>query len=193
MNPESEQEATERTERTDSSQDVLRQVAEPTGENRANGAQKPFSLSATKQNGGERLSRRFVDWHLVALLTILAVVSCTRDSAPVPEAQYRAKIVGDWVGTVGDMKETITFRADGHFVSQLRPMGFISNTLGEGVMGIINGTWVLQGNVITLNIINAENEHLLNKSTSGTIVSLEQNQLVLKSARGDTSMFVRAI
>ena len=127
------------------------------------------------------------------LMTGLAVVSCTRDSPPIPEAQYRAKIVGDWMGIVGDMKETISFHADGKFVSQVRPMGFISNTLGQGVTGTIRGTWVIKANIVTLNISSAGNEGLLNKSTSSTIVTLEQNELVVRSDRGDTSTFARAL
>ena len=43
-------------------------------------------------------------------------------------------------------------------------MGFISNTLGQGVTGTIRGTWSIQGKVITLTINSAENERLLNKA-----------------------------
>jgi len=54
---------------------------------------------------------------------------------------------GDWQGTVGDMKETISFDADGKFVSEVRRQGFISNTLGQGITGTIRGTWGAQWKV----------------------------------------------
>src|SRR5208283_2826002 len=109
------------------------------------------------------------------------------------ESQYRNKLAGDWQGTVGDMNETISFHADGGFTAQVRPMGFISNTLGQGVTGTIGGTWAIQGKVITLTISSAENETLRNKTTTSTIESFKQNELVVKSASGETSTFVRAI
>jgi hypothetical protein len=101
--------------------------------------------------------------------------------------------VGDWQGTVGDMKESIRFRAGGGFTSQVRPMGFISNTLGQGMTGTINGTWAIQGKAITLTITSAENEKLLNKTTTSTIQSFRPNELVVKSASGETSTFVRVL
>ena len=125
------------------------------------------------------------------LLVALAALSCTQNTAPIAESQYRAKLAGDWQGTVGEMKETISFRADGGFTSQVRPMGFISNTLGQGVTGTVGGTWTIQGKVITLTISSAENERLLNKTTTSTIESFKQNELVVKSAGGETTTFVR--
>ena len=131
-------------------------------------------------------------WSLLVLLVAFGVPSCAPD-APIAGSQYPAKLVGDWQGTVGDMKETISFRADGGFVSQVRPMGFISNTLGQGVTGTIRGTWAIQGKVITLTISSAEDERLLNKTTASTIESFKQNELVVKSASGETSTFVRVL
>jgi hypothetical protein len=131
-------------------------------------------------------------WHLLVLLAALSVLSCA-PNAPIAEPQYQAKLAGDWQGTVGDMKETISFRADGGFTSQVRPMGFISNTLGQGVTGTIRGTWAIQGKVITLAISSADNEKLLNKTTTSTIESFKQNELVVKSASGETSTFVRVL
>jgi hypothetical protein len=130
---------------------------------------------------------------MLGLLLTVAAVSCSSDSAPVPESGYAQAIVGNWLGTVGGMKETITFSADGKFVSQVRPRGFISNTLGQGTTGTIQGTWTIQDKAITLNITSAENERLLNKSTSSTILSFTQNQLAVRSASGETSTFVRAV
>jgi ABC transporter substrate binding protein len=57
--------------------------------------------------------------------------------------------VGDWQGTVDDVRERISFSADGKFISQVRPRGFNSNTLGQGITGTIRDTWTITGNVIT--------------------------------------------
>ena len=108
------------------------------------------------------------------------------------EAEYSAKILGDWIGTVGDMKETISFSANGGFVSHLRPQGFISNTLGQGVTGTIHGTWAINGKSMTLNITSAEDERVLNKSTTSTIEAFKPNELVVKGSADGTSTFVRA-
>ena len=116
-----------------------------------------------------------IRWPLLLLLLACGVLSCAPKANPVPESQYRTKLLGDWVGTVGDMKETISFHADGGFTSQVRQMGFISNTLGQGVTGTIRGTWVLQGKVITLNITSAEDARVLNKVATSTIESLKAN------------------
>lgn len=134
-------------------------------------------------------------WRVIGLMLLvaLAVPSCAPDAAPIAESQYPAKLAGDWRGTVGDMKETISFQADGGFTSQVRPMGFISNTLGQGVTGTIRGTWAIQGKVITLTISGAEDERLRNKSTTSTIEAFKQNELVVKSAGGETSTFVRVL
>ena len=126
------------------------------------------------------------------LLFACGLSSCSPDGAPVGEAEYSAKIVGDWQGTVGDTNETISFGADGGFVSQVRPQGFISNTLGQGVTGTIRGTWAIKGNSITLNISSAEDVRVLNRVTTSTIETFKPNELVVKSTTGDTSMFVRS-
>jgi hypothetical protein len=77
---------------------------------------------------------------MLGLLLALAfgISSCT-PVAPVAEAEYSATIVGNRLGMVGDMKESITFSSDGSFIAQLRPQGFISNTLFEGVTGVVCG------------------------------------------------------
>jgi len=136
----------------------------------------------------ERQRRRSL---LVFLLAVLGVTSCSRDVAPVPESQYRATLVGEWLGTVGEMKESIGFRADGSFTSKVRPTGFISNTLGQGTTGTIGGTWELKGKVITLTVTTAENETVLNKRTTSAIESFTPNELVVKSDNGETSKFFR--
>ena len=127
------------------------------------------------------------------LLVAFSVPSCAPNAPPIAESQYPVKLAGDWQGSVGDMKETISFRSDGGFTSHMRPMGFISNTLGQGVTGTIRGTWAIQGKVITLTISSAEDERLLNKTTASTIESFKQNELVVKSSSGETSTFVRVL
>ncbi|MEI7868481.1 MAG: hypothetical protein WCI11_11365 [Candidatus Methylumidiphilus sp.] len=130
---------------------------------------------------------------LLGLLLALAfgISSCT-PVEPVAEADYGAKIVGNWLGTVGDMKESMTFSADGSFIAQVRPRGFISNTLSEGVTGTIDGTWAINGKNIILKITSAEDERVKNSVTSSTILAFDQNELTIKSDRGETSMFRRA-
>jgi hypothetical protein len=124
------------------------------------------------------------------LALALGISSCT-PAEPVAEAEYSAKIVGNWLGTVGDMKESMNFNADGSFIAQVRPRGFISNKLSDGVTGTIRGTWVLNGKIITLKIINAEDERVKNSVTSSTILAFNQDELTMKSDRGETSTFLR--
>jgi len=129
---------------------------------------------------------------MLGLLLALAfgMSSCT-PVEPVAEAEYSATIVGNWLGTVGDMKESMTFSADGSFIAQVRPRGFISNTLSEGVTGTIRGTWAINGKIITLKITSAEDERVRNSVTSSTILAFNQNELTIKSDRGETSTFLR--
>jgi hypothetical protein len=129
---------------------------------------------------------------LLPLLLMVGLVSCTPDS-PIPETDYNVKLVGDWLGTVGDTKETMSFKADGNFVAQVRPAGFISNTLSQGTTGTIRGTWAITGKVISMKITSAESENIQNKETSSTIVTFSQNELVVRSVSGETTTFMRAI
>jgi len=128
----------------------------------------------------------------LSMACALSVLSCAPTGAPIDEAQYAAKLDGSWQGTVGDVKESMTFGADGKFVSKVRPLGFISNTLGQGVTETIRGTWTIRDKVITLKITSSDNEHLLNQATSSTIVAFKQDELVVRSAGGETSTFRRA-
>ena len=130
---------------------------------------------------------------MLGLLLALAfgISSCT-PAEPVAEAEYGAKIVGNWLGTVGDMKESMTFSADGSFIAQLRSQGFISNTLSQGVTGTIRGTWAINGKNITLKITSAEDERVKNSVTSSTILAFSQDELSMKSDQGETSTFRRA-
>ncbi len=70
-------------------------------------------------------------------------------------------------------------------------MGFISNTLGQGVTGTIRGTWMIKGRTMTLNISSAEDVSVLNRATTSTIEAFNSNELVVKSASGNPSTFVR--
>ena len=128
----------------------------------------------------------------VGLLLALSLTACS-PGAPVAEKDYAIKIVGGWQGTVGDVTESITFDSDGKFVTQVRPMGFISNTLGQGVTGTIRGTWTISGKTITLNVDSTEHEHLVNRTTASTIESFKSDELVVKSNDGSTSTFVRLL
>jgi hypothetical protein len=129
---------------------------------------------------------------LSVLLLACALSACSPDVA-VGEADYAAKIVGGWQGTVGDDAEMITFGADGKFVSEVRPRGFISNTLDQGVTGTIRGTWAIRGKMVTLNVSSAQDERLLNRETTGTIESFKANEIVVKSSVGETSTFRRLL
>jgi hypothetical protein len=130
---------------------------------------------------------------LAGLLLACALAACSRDGPPVAEADYPKSIVGDWQGTVGDERETISFRADGGFSSQVRRRGFISDTLGQGVTGSIRGTWAISGRTVTLTINSAEDVRLLNNSTTSTIETFKPNEIVVKSSAGGTATFVRLL
>jgi hypothetical protein len=136
-----------------------------------------------------RFMRRFV----FVLLFACVLSSCSPGVAPVGEAEYSAKIVGDWQGTVGDTYETISFGADGRFEAKVRSRGFISNTLGQGVTGAVRGTWTIKGKSIALNINSAEDERVLNRATSSTIETFTPTELVVQSDTGATSTFLRSL
>jgi hypothetical protein len=133
----------------------------------------------------------FTFQRLGLLLALAAVLPGCTPAKPVSEIEYAAKIVGTWLGNVGGMKESITFSGDGRFNAQLRPQGFISNTLSQGVTGTIRGTWAISGKTITLKITSAEDERVKNRATSSAILTFTQNELSLKSGRGETSTFTR--
>src|SRR5664279_1916659 len=86
---------------------------------------------------------------VVVVILGFCLASCTNNSPPVSEAEYSAKIVGRWQGTVGHLKETMSIDGDGTFVGQLHPKGFIANTLSQSVTGTIRGTWKITGAIIT--------------------------------------------
>jgi hypothetical protein len=130
---------------------------------------------------------------LPGVLLASLLLSCSPSGSPVPQADYATRIVGGWQGTVGEVSETITFNADGKFVSEVRPRGFISNTLGQGVTGTVRGTWQINANAITLNVTSAQDARLGDTATKSTIEKFEPNELVVKSDRGETSTFRRLL
>ena len=130
---------------------------------------------------------------VVAALWLLVswAAGCARDSGPVPQSDYSRQIVGRWQGTVGDSRETMSLARDGAFVCHLQPTGFIANTLSQRVVGVVRGTWSLSGNVIALRVISADRELPTNALTSSTIVAFKDDELSLKSDRGDSATFHR--
>jgi len=119
--------------------------------------------------------------------------ACTNNLTPVPVAEYSTKIIGSWQGTVGNSKEMMSINGDNTFICKIHPMGFIANTLSQGVNGTISGTWKITGAILMLSMTGAKNEHLENKRTSSTIVEFKKDKLVLKSDRGETSSFQRLL
>ncbi|MHB8260482.1 MAG: hypothetical protein ACYDCN_07300 [Bacteroidia bacterium] len=131
---------------------------------------------------------------IIAIIVVFYMISCTNNSPVIfPEADYSTNIVGNWQGTVGDLKETMTINRDCTFVCQVHPLGFIANTLSQGETGTIYGTWKISSAIITLKITGEKNERLINNAAVSTILSLKDEELVLKSDRGDTSIFNRVV
>ena len=126
----------------------------------------------------------------LAALAACALIACS-PSAKVAEADYPAMIVGGWQGTVGDTKEDITFNGDGTFAAYVRPTGFISNTLGQGITGTIRGTWTIKGKSVTLTVDSTARENVRNRTTTSTIESFKTDEIVVKSEKGATTTFVR--
>ena len=147
-----------------------------------------FRNRSQERNGGKS-----TPWAKAIAVVILGFcwASCANNSSTVPEAEYSTKIVGRWQGMVGDLKETMSIDADGAFVCQLYPAGFIANTLSQGVTGTVHGTWKITGAMITLKITDPKKENLENRMAASTIVTFKKDELVLKSDRGGTSPFLR--
>jgi hypothetical protein len=115
------------------------------------------------------------------------------DAATIGETEYSSKILGDWQGKVEGKNETISFGADGAFVSSVRPGGFINTTLGQGVTGTIRGTWAVKGNTVTLNVSSAEGERVVNSVATATLQTFKTNKLTVKSSTGGISTFTRRV
>ncbi len=132
-------------------------------------------------------------WLKTIMLIIVGffVTTCINDSSVIPDTEYSTKIIGSWRGTVGDLKESMKLNNDSTFVCQIYPEGFIANTLSQGTKGAVNGKWKIKGAIITLTITGEKNENLENKIAISIIISLKENELVLKSDKGETSLFER--
>ena len=139
------------------------------------------------------VKNKWPSWARAIAVAVLGfcLESCANNSSTVPEAEYSTEIVGRWQGTVGDLKETMSIDADGTFVCQLYPTGFIANTLSQGVKGTVRGTWEITGAMVTLKITDEKKERLENRTAASTIVAFKKDELVLKSDRGGTSPFQR--
>lgn len=129
---------------------------------------------------------------IAAVVLGLGLASCADHSSTIPEAEYSTTIVGRWQGTVGDLRETMSIAGNGTFVCRLHPLGFIAKTLSQSVTGTIRGTWRITGATIILRITRAEAESLRNRIAESTILAFKEDELVLKSDRGETSLFQRA-
>jgi hypothetical protein len=147
---------------------------------------------STDGSGAANPSRDIWYCRGIALIAIgFYLAACAHDSPSVPQAAYSTKIVGRWRGTVGDLKETVTISANGTFLGQLYPTGFIANTLAQGRPGKISGTWKINGKVMTLRITAEKSERIANRTAANTIVAFNDDELVLRSDRGETSSFRR--
>jgi hypothetical protein len=125
---------------------------------------------------------------MCALVVVLA--GCTPNSSQVPEAQYPTKIIGGWLGTVGNLRESMVIKGDGTFVCHLQKTGFIAQMLYPAPPGTVSGTWSIVGAVLTLTISAAKHERLENRKSSSVIVAFHENEVELKS-HGNTSSFQR--
>jgi hypothetical protein len=117
--------------------------------------------------------------------------SCSMNLTPIPEAQYSVKIIGSWQGTVGNEKETMSFKSDGTFICQVRSTGFIATTLSQSLPGLISGIWKINGSIITMKITGSKNEFPENKIASSVITSFKADELILKSEPAGISTFQR--
>jgi len=128
----------------------------------------------------------------IAMVAIGAyLAACVKSWPAIPEEEYSKKLVGRWQGTVGDEKEIMSININGRFVCLLHQRGFIANMIFPGVTGTISGTWSIAGRTVTLLVDGVEHEHLKNRSASSEIVSFNDREIVLKSARGEVSPFHR--
>jgi hypothetical protein len=124
---------------------------------------------------------------------VFSACNSSVDNLPVSEAEYPTKIIGSWEGTVGELKEVMVLKPDCTFVCHVRSIGFIANTLSQSIPGTIYGRWVITGAKINMKITGEMNEQTENNNTSSLIVAFNQNRLVLKSSRGDSSVFNRLL
>jgi hypothetical protein len=130
---------------------------------------------------------------IVVLPLLFLLSSCANNKKFVAEKEYSTEFVGEWMGTVGDVKETMNIHSDSTFICQVYPMGFLANTLSEGKNGSISGTWKINGAIITLNITGEKNEIVENSIALSTIESFNTEEIVLKSDGGETTTFTKVV
>ncbi|MEO8762618.1 MAG: hypothetical protein ABI388_13240 [Bacteroidia bacterium] len=130
---------------------------------------------------------------LVCLFAVFVFSACNSpsDNLPIPESEYSTKIIGSWEGTVGEMKEIMILKPDCTFVCYVHSIGFIANTLSQSIPGDIYGKWLIKDAKINMEITGEKNERVENDNTSSLIVAFTLNRLVLKSNKGDSSVFNR--
>jgi hypothetical protein len=122
-----------------------------------------------------------------------SLVACKNKSAPVAQDNFSASLIGRWEGTVGGERETMSINADGTFSCILRQRGFIATMLYPRKPGKISGTWKITGNIVTLTITGESNERPVNSIASSTIISFNDNEVVLQSGLGERSSFERIL
>jgi tRNA G37 N-methylase Trm5 len=127
----------------------------------------------------------------VAVVLGFCLASCADNERSVPKSEYSTKIVGQWQGTVGNEKETMQLNGEGTFVCQIHQTGFLANTLSQSLPGKVSGTWSITGVIVTLKITGEKHEHLRDRVATSTIESFKADELLLKSDRGETSLFQR--
>ena len=125
---------------------------------------------------------------VLSVLMILNFNACT-SSERIPESEFPKAIIGEWLGTVENLKESIKFKDDGTYIAKVRPTGFLANTLSESSTGTVSGTWLIQGNIITLKITGTKNEQVLNAGTTSTILEFRKNEILLKDEKGEKTRF----
>jgi hypothetical protein len=130
-------------------------------------------------------------WALAMIALGLVVSGCGKVPPAVRESDYPSAIVGQWRGTVGDVKEVMTLQRDGTFTCQLAPAGFIATMIYPAPPGSVSGTWRITGSVITLAVTSTHNERLQNGLAYSTIVAFNGNTLALRS-HGSTATFERS-
>ena len=138
------------------------------------------------------LARRRIAARAVVLCALVFILAgCARNSPTVPAVEYPIKIVGGWIGTVGNERESMVINGDGMFVCHLQKTGFIASMLYPAPPGTVSGTWAIVGSVMTLTVSGAKNERLENRMSSSVIVAFHEDDIALKS-HGNTSSFRRA-
>ena len=136
-------------------------------------------------------TRRWLSAIAIEICALVVILSgCTRDSPQLPVAEYRMNIVGRWIGTVGQERESMTINGDGTFVCHLQNEGFIAEMLYPALPGTVSGTWSIAGSVMTLTVTDAKNARLDNRVSTGVLVSFRKDEIELKS-HGHTSSFRR--